>query len=104
MTPAELEAQQNEQKRSAGRDLKADLKNLGYEYDVEVDVSKNEIIITSTDFENTDHRVRFLSFLRGKHHPTSGVCFAGLDKVRLRGGRFFAFSEAYPLNCFGWED
>ena len=82
--------------------LAADLKSLGYDVSVEPSESPDAVTITSSDFDDTDHRVRFLSFLRGNKAPTVSVCWAGITKVQLRGSRiaFLGFNEIYSLDCF----
>lgn len=93
-----------EGRRTAVRDLQENLKNLGYDLAITQSDKPDEIVITSKDFDGTDHRVRFLSFLRGRNGPASGVCLAGFQTVRLKGASlFFGFSESYSLECFNWR-
>ena len=90
-----------EGRMTAIRDLQNSLRDLGYDLTVAQSDKKDEIVITSRDFDDTDHRVRFLSFLRRRNSPSTGVCLAGFQTVHLKGsGWFFEFSEAYPLECF----
>jgi hypothetical protein len=79
----------------------SDLKNLGYELTVEASEARNEIVITSTEFSETDHRVRFLSFLRGRTAPTFGICWNGFSEIRLRSSKlpYVGFNESYSLDC-----
>jgi uncharacterized FlaG/YvyC family protein len=88
-------------RRTAVRDLQSDLKNLGYDLTVSQSDKPNELIITSKDFDDTEHRVRFLAFLRGRNSPTAGVCVSGFQKVRLKErDSFFGFNDVYSLECF----
>jgi hypothetical protein len=82
--------------------LAGDLKNLGYEFTVEPSDSPDEVTITSSDFAETDHRVRFLSFMRGRTAPIAGVCWVGISKIRLRSSKlpFLGFDESYSIDCF----
>jgi hypothetical protein len=88
---------------AAPGDLQDSLKNLGYDLTVAQSDKPDEIVITSKDFDDTDHRVRFLSFLRGRNSPAVGACLAGFQTVRLKSSGFFGFSEAYSLDCFAWR-
>lgn len=106
---ADVEAQQiaadaRSARAAAVRELQEQLRNLGYELTVAQSEKADEIIITSRDFAETDHRVRFLSFIRGRNSPAAGVCFAGFQSLLLRNSRYtfggqFGFSESYPLEC-----
>jgi hypothetical protein len=79
------------------------LKEKGYDLDVKAN-SDYEIIITSSEFSDTDHRVRFLSFIRSKNSPAYGVCGNGFSKIRLRSSSipFVGFDESYSLDCLSW--
>jgi hypothetical protein len=81
--------------------LSSDLKNLGYELSVEAGGADapTEIVITSSDFDETDHRVRFLASIRGRNAPTAAACWNGFDRVRLRSSRIplVGFSEIYSI-------
>jgi TPR repeat protein len=93
-----------ESRRVALNDLQRELKNLGYDLTVAQSDQLNEVLITSKDFGETDHRVRFLSFLRGRNSPTTGVCLSGFQNVRLKdSSSFFGFSEVYSLDCFSFR-
>jgi ABC-type protease/lipase transport system fused ATPase/permease subunit len=93
----------DESRRTAVHDLQAGLRSLGYDLTVSQSDEPGEIVITSREFDDTDHRVRFLSLLRGRDSPTAGVCLAGFSGVRLKGpGLIFRFSETYSLRCFEW--
>jgi hypothetical protein len=104
----EQEQQQREQqqtksaRKGAVEQLQEDLKNLGYQLSVDESDVPDKIVITSSDFDDTDHRVRFLSFVRGKNTPMSGTCWFGFRQVELRTSKipFVGFSETYPLSCF----
>jgi hypothetical protein len=81
--------------------LSADLKNLGYDLSVEAGGSDapTEIVITSSEFSDTDHRVRFLSSIRGRNALTAASCWNGFDKVRLRSSNIplGGFNESYSI-------
>lgn len=80
--------------------LGTSLKNLGYDVKVSKSDTAGEITITSSEFSDTDHRVRFLAFVR-KDRVIEGVCLAGITTVRLRESQYpFSFNEAYSLECF----
>jgi hypothetical protein len=81
--------------------LGSDLKNLGYDLAVERSGTQDEIVITSSEFSETDHRVRFLAFLRGKSAPTFGICWNGFSKIRLKSSKipYVGFDEGYSLDC-----
>jgi hypothetical protein len=87
-------------RKAAIRDLQDNLKNLGYATTVGPSDKPEEIVITSKDFGDTDHRVRFLSFMRGRNSPAGGVCLAGVQTLRLKDAGWFGFNEAYSLDCF----
>jgi hypothetical protein len=96
----EAEKQAKEARQAAVVQLRADLKNLGYDLTLGQSDAPEEIVITSGEFAQTDHRVRFLSFLRGKNSPALAECFTGLRTVRLKSSSYFGFDESYSLNCF----
>jgi hypothetical protein len=92
--------QARKSRASAIAQLQTDLKNLGYDLSVSDYDGAGEIAITSSNFDDTDHRVRFLAFLRGRNSPTSGICWMGIKSIRLRGSGFFLrFNETYPFSC-----
>jgi hypothetical protein len=72
-------------------ELEKDLRNRGYDLKVSVSETPDEMIITSSDFTETDHRVQFLSATRSKH--SGPPCWAGFRTVRLR-------SSSIPLVGF----
>ena len=82
--------------------LQADLKGLGYDLTVSRSDKAGEVAITSKEFDDTDHRVRFLAFMRGKSSPRFGVCYAGFNKLRLKSSSipFVGFDDSYSLECF----
>jgi hypothetical protein len=86
----------------AVRDLQDVLKNLGYDLTVGQSDKSGKVSITSKDFDDTERRVRFLSFLRSRSSPLSGVCSAGFEKVELKSSAlpFVGFSDTYSLDCF----
>ncbi len=90
-------------RKTSLRDLENNLKNLGYNLMVAQSDKPDELVITSKDFDDTDHRVRFLSFLRSRDSPAAEACLAGFQTVHLKGGSIFDFSETYPLDCFTWR-
>jgi hypothetical protein len=80
-----------------------DLKNLGYDLSVKVNHDvPNEIVLTSSEFGDTDHRVRFLAFMRSRNNPEELVCLSGFTTIRLRTSAipFVGFDDSYSLNCF----
>jgi hypothetical protein len=86
-------------------DLGVELRNLGYDLKVNTNSDvPEEVVITSSEFDDTDHRVRFLSFMRGRNSPASRACVSGFSKIRLRSSQipFVGFDESYSLNCFSW--
>jgi N-acetyl-anhydromuramyl-L-alanine amidase AmpD len=66
-----------ENRKEAVSSLQSDLKNRGYDLTVSRSDKPDEITIVSKDFGDTDHRVLFLSFLRGRNSPASQACVAG---------------------------
>ena len=79
-----------------------ELRDRGYEVIVEQsDAAQNEVTIVSTDFGDTDRRVRFLSFLRRSEGPKLRLCWAGFSDVRLKTSRvpLFGFDTSYSLDC-----
>ncbi len=103
---AAAQQKQQEQTKAARKgaveQLQTDLKNLGYQLTVDESDAPDKIIITSADFDDTDHRVRFLSFVRGKNTPMTGTCWFGFRQIELRTSKipFVGFSETYALSCF----
>ena len=83
-------------------ELESQLKNLGYDVKVTDDgKTRTEIIIVSSDFSDTDRRVKFLEFLRGHNGPAAELlCVRGFQTVRLR-TPLHSFSEPYSLECYG---
>ena len=93
-----------ERRRTAVRDLQDNLRNLGYDLTVARSDKPDEIVITAKDFDDTDHRVRFLAFLRRQTSPAGEVCLAGFQTLHLKTPNFFSgFSEAYSLECSTWR-
>lgn len=91
-----------ERRAQAIRYLQESLRNGGYSITVAVSSSKaDQIELTSKDFGDTDHRVRFLSFLRGRNSPVFSACHEGYRTARLIESSF-GFSEEYSLECFKW--
>jgi len=91
-------------RESLGPYLEQKLKELGYDVSVSISDDNDEVIVTSSDFSDTDHRVRFLAFVRGKKSPLFSACSNGLTKVRLRISDIplLGFSESYSLDCGGF--
>ena len=58
------------------------LRDLGYDFAVSPSETAGEVVITSSEFDDTDHRVQFLAFLRSKKSPVLGLCFGGFARVR----------------------
>jgi len=84
--------------------VSSDLRNLGYQLTVETSTDvPTEVVITSADFDDTDHRVRFLSFIRGRKGPKASLCWNGFNDVRLRSSKIplLGFNERYSLDCGG---
>jgi hypothetical protein len=96
----QLKRQAEEARVVAVRELGNRLKDLGYDLSVSVSQEQpNEITITSTDFADTERRIRFLAFARGRGSPMIDVCMAGFQFVRLQSRIVFGFSETYPIDC-----
>jgi hypothetical protein len=97
---AKAEAERTAARNSAVERFGANLKDLGYDLKVEISET-DEITITSSEFKDSDHRVRFLSFIRGKNAPTYGVCWQGFNKIRLKESKYslLGFDESYSLDC-----
>ena len=78
--------------------LQANLKDLGYDVKVSASDLPGEVVITSEEFADTDHRVRFLAMMRGRKAPL-GTC--GFTRVRLRSSGLprVGFNESYSLDC-----
>jgi hypothetical protein len=87
--------------RLALRNLQAALRNLGYDVTVSQSDKPTEFTIISKDFDDTDHRVRFLSFLRGENTLLTEVCSVGFETLHLRTSDlpFLGFSDTYSLAC-----
>jgi hypothetical protein len=86
---------------SAVKELGESLKNRGYDVKVSKEEKENGIVIVSSDFDDTEKRVRFLSTLRGREGLSYSVCSAGLITVRLRSSEYlFGFNESYSLECY----
>jgi hypothetical protein len=86
-------------KEAAVSSLQSELKNLGYELTVVESEEPGEVIITSKDFDDTDHRVRFLSVLQRR---AAVLCLAGFKMVRLKSSAWFVgFNDVYSLDCLG---
>jgi hypothetical protein len=58
---------------SAVKELGESLRNLGYDVKVSKEEKGNGILIVSSDFEDTEKRVRFLSTLRGREGITYSI-------------------------------
>jgi hypothetical protein len=84
---------------AAVTELEKDLRNRGYDLTVSGSETPDEVIITSADFADTDHRVQFLTAMRSKH--SGPACWAGFRTVRLRSSSFplVGFSEDYSMEC-----
>jgi hypothetical protein len=79
-----------EARAAAIANLEKDLRNRGYDLTVKQSNTANEIAIASSDFSDTDHRVRFLSFIRGRNSPAVPACLAGFTTVRLSSFELFS--------------
>jgi hypothetical protein len=90
----------SEARAASVRQFETALKNVGYDLSAEASGdSRDEVVITSKEFEDTDRRIRFLSFLRKEWGPAGAVCWQGFSKVRLRSSKIplVGFSESYSL-------
>jgi hypothetical protein len=79
------------------------LRELGYDLRVSAPGNANEVVISSGDFSDTDHRVRFLAYIRSQRGPGRSLCSLGINQVRLSGHRFlasFGSGDAYSLDCW----
>jgi hypothetical protein len=98
----EAALQARKDKIAAVHELQIQLKNLGYDLKTSTSKVPNEIIITSKDFADTDHRVKFLSFIRNHNGPSGLLCVHGYETVRLETSLpVIGFNEQYSLDCFG---
>jgi hypothetical protein len=80
-------------------ELEKNLRNKGYDLTVSGSEMPDEVVITSSDFADTDHRVQFLAAMRSKH--SGPPCWAGFRTVRLRSSSIplVGFSESYSMEC-----
>jgi hypothetical protein len=91
-----------EARNGAVRSLQAHLQSLGYDVTVKAGETRAEVVMISTDFSDTDHRVRFLAVLR-KEIVNEATCAAGLTTVRLR-AQWWSFNQTYSLDCPAGSD
>jgi hypothetical protein len=83
------------------RELQNQLRDLGYDIRVAKSNKADEIVITSKDFSDTENRVKFLAFIRGRSSPAGNACLLGFQTIRLESTiPFLGFSEQYSLDCF----
>ncbi len=94
-------AESNAVPRLTIKDFEGALKNLGYDLTAQQSDNPNEIVVTSADFSDTERRVRFLSFIRGKHTVTGSLCRDGFNAIRLKSSSlpFVGFNNSYSLDC-----
>jgi hypothetical protein len=86
---------------SAIRELQNQLRDLGYDIRVAKSNKADEIVIMSKDFSDTENRVKFLTFIRGRNSPAGNVCLLGFQTIRLESTiPFLGFSQPYSLDCF----
>jgi hypothetical protein len=67
--------QREAKRRTAVNGLETELKNLGYDL-ITTYSNPDEIVFTSSDFAQTDHRVAFLSLLRSRNREAARAVFA----------------------------
>lgn len=85
---------------AVARELQDSLNSLGYSLMVKLAEKPEEIIIIAPEFNDADHRVRFLSLLRSRNSPAAGVCSAGFRTARLNSSEWaWGFSQQYSLDC-----
>lgn len=97
---AEAKASDDKARTAYTRDLQDELRQLGYDLTVAQSDKPEEVVIASKDFEDTDHRVRFLAYIRGQNRRP-GLCSRGFGQVRIEsGGIIGGFNEVYSLDCW----
>jgi hypothetical protein len=83
--------------------IEVQLRELGYKLSVSASNKSGEIAISLDDFSDTDHRVRFLAFIRSQKGPAQNLCWLGISEIRLTGQGFlgsFRSGDAYSLECW----
>jgi hypothetical protein len=96
------ETQRRQQAPISATQLQASLKEAGYDVTVSPSDDPTVVTIASTDFKDTENRVRFLARLRGQRWESGGICLMGFEQVHLLGGGIFGrieFSESYATDC-----
>jgi len=97
---ARVAKEASEARASSVRQFQTALRNVGYDLSVEASHDDQaEVVITSKEFDETDRRIRFLSFLRNAWGPAGAVCWQGFSRVRLRSSKIplVGFNESYSL-------
>jgi|HubBroStandDraft_3_1064219.scaffolds.fasta_scaffold99795_2 hypothetical protein len=97
---AQTAKEAGEARAASVRQFQTVLRNVGYDLSAEASSDdRNEVVITSKEFDETDRRIRFLSFLRKEWGPAGTICWQGFSKVRLRSSKIplVGFSESYSL-------
>jgi hypothetical protein len=90
----------SEARAASVKQFETALKNVGYDLSAETSRdNQDEVVITSEEFNDTDRRIRFLSFLRKEWGPAGAVCWQGFSKVRLRSSKIplVGFNESYSI-------
>jgi hypothetical protein len=90
----------SEARAASVKQFETALKNVGYDLSVEASRDdRAEVVVTSQEFDDTDRRIRFLSFLRKEWGPAGAACWQGFSRVRLRSSKIplVGFNESYSL-------
>jgi hypothetical protein len=84
--------------KEAARYLGEYLKGRGFDLTVEPSEAVDTLTITSGEFGDSDHRVRFLDMVRSRNGPQDVLCADGITKVTLKTQfPLFGFQETYGL-------
>jgi hypothetical protein len=84
--------------REAARYLGEYLKGRGYDLAVERSEAVDTLTVTSGEFGDSDHRVRFVDMLRSRNGPQEVLCADGIARVTLKTQLpLFGFQETYGL-------
>ena len=64
-------------------------------FDIKVLESGDRLVLSSSDFKDTDKRVQCLAIVRSRRR----IFEIGFRQIHLDGGGFFEFGQDYSLNC-----
>jgi len=79
--------------------VEVQLRELGYDLRISGSGKPDEVTISSNDFSDTDHRVRFLAYIRSQRGPGHKLCLLGVKQARLGQG-FLQSGDSYSLECW----